>query len=89
MCKVVVKVDFEEVVVRVFDFIFASDVTRPVTTESVSPDPPEILEAQPSQIEEVFVKISPPEDKPKVRPERGGQNKSCEILVYCSLLLSL
>ena len=50
--------------------MFASDVTRPVTTQVVvisSSDPPEILEAQPSQIEEVFVKISsPPEDKPKV-----------------------
>ena len=52
--------------------MFPSDVTRPVPTLPVSPDPPEILEAQPSQIDEVFVKISPAEDKPKVRQARQG-----------------
>ena len=65
------------------DLMFASDVTRPVTTQVavVSSDPPEILEAQPSQIEEVFVKISsPPEDKPKVSGMRG-ELIECEILV--------
>ena len=68
--------------------MFASDVTRPVTTQVAvvsSSDPPEILEAQPSQIEEVFVKISsPPEDKPKVSGMRGdwrGERIECEILV--------
>ena len=64
--------------------MFASDVTRPVTTQVAvvsSSDPPEILEAQPSQIEEVFVKISsPPEDKPKVSGMRG-ELIECEILV--------
>ena len=51
------------------------DLTRPVTTVSEPSAPPEILEAQPSEIEEVFVKISPlispvsspPEEKQKVR----------------------
>ena len=39
-----------------------------MSTLPVSSHPPELLEAQPSQIDEVFVKISPAEDKPKVRP---------------------
>jgi len=37
-----------------------------MSTLPVSSHPPELLEAQPSQIDEVFVKISPAEDKPKV-----------------------
>ena len=74
-------------VVRWCWYIFPPDLTRPVTTVSEPSAPPEILEAQPSEIEEVFVKISPlispvsspPEEKQKVR--QSWQSKSCEILL--------